>query len=132
MVWALAASSLGFWGLRLSANTSVAPLKAEVTQVKFDPLALASILGANSAQALQATPQVSLSSRFSLQGVVAGAPNGGAALIAVDGKPARPYRIGSQLEDGVMLQSTNGRQVILSATTNGPALVTLEMPRLKE
>ena len=131
MLWALAAGSLGFWGLRLSADASVASVNAEITQVKFDPLALARILGANSAQAVQATPQVSLASRFSLQGVVAGAPNGGAALIAMDGQPARPYRIGSSLEGGLLLQSTNGRQVILSATTDGPALVTLEMPPLK-
>jgi general secretion pathway protein C len=131
-VWALAAGCLGFWGLRLSASPSFSPLSKEVAAVKFDSPALARILGANSAQAVEATPLVSLASRFALQGVVAGAPNGGAALIAVDGKPARPFRIGSSIEDGLLLQSTNGRQVVLSATTSGPALVTLEMPLLKQ
>lgn len=132
VVWTLAAASLGFWGLRLSADASPAPLSAEIAPINLDPLALARILGANSAQAVPTTPLASMASRFALLGVVAGAPKGGAALIAVDGKPARPYRVGSNLEDGLLVQSANGRQVVLSATMDGPALVTLAMPLLKE
>jgi hypothetical protein len=29
---------------------------------------------------------------------------GGAALIAVDGKPPKPYRVGARIEDGLVLQ----------------------------
>ena len=36
-------------------------------------------------------------SRFQLQGVVADDLGRGAALIAIDGKPARPYRAGALL-----------------------------------
>jgi general secretion pathway protein C len=93
----------------------------------LDPLAVARVLGA---AAPTPSPQVSLASRFSLHGVVAGSPGGGAALIAIDGKPARPFRVGSEVEEGLILQSTAARQATLGATRNGPAIVTLDMPPL--
>jgi general secretion pathway protein C len=62
--------------------------------------------------------------------VAAGAHSGGgAAVIAVDGKPARPYRVGSTIEEGLVLQSVRGRQAMLGPAA-GPALVTLELPPL--
>ena len=77
-------------------------------------------------------PQASIASRFVLQGVVAVAPGGGAALIAVDGKPARPFRVGSAVEEGLILQSATARQATLAGTQEGPALVTLDMPPLNK
>jgi general secretion pathway protein C len=74
-------------------------------------------------------PAVSLASRFALVGVVAERSRRGAALIAVDGKPARPYRVGAAIDQGVLLQSVEGRRAVLSASVGGPALVTLELPR---
>lgn len=129
LVWGLAAVCTGYWGLKLSSSrvmtTAAAPV---VAPAAIDPLALARILGATSAQAV---PQASFASRFALQGVVAGSPGGGAALISVDGKPAKPFRVGSAVEDSIILQSATARQATLSATPNGPALATLEMPALK-
>jgi general secretion pathway protein C len=53
-------------------------------------------------------------------------------VISVDGKPARPYRVGSFVDDGLVLQSVHGRQaVIASALGDGPA-VTLELPPLRQ
>ena len=129
MVWALAAGSALYWGLRLSSArgpTTAAPQTAAATVI--DPLALARVLGVT---APSAAPQVSLASRFALQGVIAGAPGGGAALIAIDGKPSKPFRVGSVVEEGLVLKSATARQVMLSATRDGPALVTLDMPLLK-
>lgn len=129
MVWALAAGSLLFWGLRLFAGrglTSAMPPAASSTSI--DPLAVARMLGAMPAQVVA---QPGLSSRFALQGVVAGAPGGGAALIAIDGKAARPFRVGSVVEEGLVLQSASARQATLAARPDGPPLVTLDMPVLK-
>ena len=87
------------------------------------------------ARSLGAAPVVAaaptLASRFQLQGVMAGGPNAGAALIAVDGKAAKPYRVGAELEGGLVLQSVQGRQAALAGDMAGPPVLTLELPPLK-
>lgn len=61
-----------------------------------------------------------------LQGVVANRAARGVALIAVNGKPARPYRVGSRIEDRYVLQSVAARSAVVARADNGPAL-TLEL-----
>lgn len=92
-----------------------------------DPAAVARLLGA-SPQAMAAAPVVSLASRFSLVGVVAGRSRRGAALIAVDGRPAKPFRVGSAVDEGLWLQAVEGRRAVLAASANGPGVLTLELP----
>jgi general secretion pathway protein C len=46
----------------------------------------------------------------------------------VDGKPARPYRVGSVVEEGLVLQSVHARQAVLGAPGNAQPLLTLELP----
>ena len=131
VVWALAAGSVAYWGLRLLARPPAfapAPLAVSVPMPP-DPAVVARLLGATAAQA---APQASLASRFALSGVVAGAPGGGAALIAVDGNPARPFRVGSVIEEGLVLQSASARQATLGQSRDGPVLVTLDMPSLSK
>ena len=128
LVWALAAACALYWGLRLTAvKTANAPLPP-VVQTAADPQVVARLLGARAA-----SPAIepSLASRFSLQGVVAGGPSGGAALIAVDGKAARPFAIGSEIEEGLVLKSATGRSVALAASRSSATLLTLEMPLLQ-
>jgi general secretion pathway protein C len=69
-----------------------------------------------------------LASRFQLQGVMAGGPDAGAALISVDGKPAKPYRVGAVVADGLLLQSAQGRRVSLGSAMVGPQTLVLELP----
>ena len=129
VVWALVTGSVGYWGFKLSRGAAMtAPAPAAAPSIPIDSLAVARILGATPVQAI---PQASFASRFSLQGVIAGVPGGGAALISVDGKQARPFRVGSAIEEDVVLQSATARQVTLTATLGGPVLATLEMPALK-
>ena len=130
VMWLLAAGSGVYWGLRLvdrNAPAAVAPpLRAAFAA---DPAAMARLLGASPASASSAAaPAVSLASRFSLLGVVAAPSRRGAALIAVDGKPPRPYRVGSAIDEGLVLQSVEGRRAVLAATAGGPAVLTLELP----
>jgi general secretion pathway protein C len=61
-------------------------------------------------------------------GVVSDRSQQGAALIVVDGKPARPYRVGSQVDEGLVLQSVQARRAVLASSANGPAVLTLELP----
>ncbi|MEP6790703.1 MAG: type II secretion system protein N [Ramlibacter sp.] len=130
-LWALAAASLGYWALKLGAAgmpAAVAPSIRGASTV--DPAAVARLLGA-APQLMAATPVASLNSRFSLVGVVAAHSRRGAALIAVDGKPARPFRVGSAVDEGLLLQSVEGRRAVLAASAGGPAVLTLELPPLK-
>ena len=129
VIWAIAAASAVYWVLRVSVSretVAVVPLAAP--QVTVDPLQVARLLGARPSSPIV---EASLASRFSLQGVVSGTPGGGAALIAVDGKPAKPFRVGSPVDEGLVLQSATPRSVTLAQTRDGPALVTLDMPLLK-
>jgi general secretion pathway protein C len=72
-----------------------------------------------------------LSSRFTLLGVVAESDGGGAALISVDGKPPKPYRVGAALDEGLVLQSVQARRAAIGASMQSPPAVTLELPLRK-
>ena len=129
VLWALVAASAVYWGLkchgraaRRSRTVAVAARRAPA-----DPAAVARLLGASPAAAA-AAPVASLASRFALVGVVASRSHQGAALIAVDGKPAKPFRVGAAVDDGLVLQSVESRRAVLAASTDGPPVVTLELP----
>jgi general secretion pathway protein C len=95
--------------------------------VTVDPTSVARSLGAvNTPVAAAATPDAA--SRFVLQGVIADTDGQGAALIAVDGKPARPFRVGASIGDSYVLQSVGARAASLGAGARGPAAFTLKLP----
>ncbi|MBO9513447.1 MAG: hypothetical protein J7549_04955 [Variovorax sp.] len=127
-IWALAAASVVFWGLRLTApSDAVAPPAVAKAQVEPDAAAVAQVLGAVSNRAASvAAPEAA--SRFALLGVVAGADQQGAALIAVDGKPARPFKVGAKVADGFVLQSVTARAASLGASADGDPALTLQLP----
>jgi general secretion pathway protein C len=70
-----------------------------------------------------------VASRFALVGVVASRGDNATALIAVDGKPAKPIRVGGTVDEGLVLQSVEARRAILAASAGSSAGVTLELPR---
>ena len=128
-LWALAAGAAVFWGLRLASPAE--PVAAAATMpkasVSADADAVARLLGAVSAsEAAPAAPEAA--SRFALSGVVADPFNQGAALISIDGKPPRPFRVGSRVGDGYVLQSVGLRSATLGASASGPAAFTLQLP----
>jgi general secretion pathway protein C len=127
-VWALAAASAVFWGLRWDGKAAVAPPPAltTVSVPTVDSAVVARLLGGVGA-AQVAT--VSAPSRFVLAGVVARtASHTGAALIAIDGKPAKAFSVGSRVEEGLYLQSVQGRRASLSNSPDAPSSITLELP----
>jgi general secretion pathway protein C len=134
-LWALAAASTIYWGLRLGGAPAAlpAPVSPPRPVAAVDPAAIAGLLGGTPAAAAAAAPVASLASRFQLVGVAAGVSSGaGAAILSVDGKPARPYRVGTVIEEGLILQSVQGRRATLAAQPDGPPLVTLELPPLRQ
>jgi general secretion pathway protein C len=130
LLWALATASVVYWGLRLggAGATRATPATAHnapAGDASARLAAMARVLGAS--PTTEAAPVISAPNRFALLGVVAQGSRG-AALLVIDGKPARPIRVGSQLEEGLLLQSVGPRHVVLAASAGGPALHRLELP----
>jgi general secretion pathway protein C len=134
MVWGLASASAVWWGLRIAGLSQpvhgVPPPVAAPGEMVVDSNAVARMLGA--VAAAQAAPPPAAASRFALLGVVASRSSQGAALIAVDGKPGRPYRVGSKIEDGLILQAVDARHARLGPASGSGVSLTLEMPPLKK
>lgn len=72
----------------------------------------------------------SASAGYKLLGVIAHGTQGGRALMAIDGQPAKPYRVGDRVTDGLVLQSVKARSVSLGADLRSTAGITLELPPL--
>jgi general secretion pathway protein C len=130
LVWALAAASVAYWALRLVGPSGV-PAGVPVASAgapALDAMAVARVLGA--------TPQKAVATaapgprRYVLTGVVADRRQGGAALIAVNGLPPKPYRVGSEIEPGVRLASVGPRRAVLATDSDASAPVQLELPPL--
>jgi len=120
---ALVAGSVVYWALPWTAPASSVPLVAVDVQDSAgmaDPAAVARALGATDAPAAQPAPALE-ASRFALVGVVAGAHQDGAALIAVDGKAAKPFAVGARVGDAWVLRSVQPRQAVLVPAVAGNA-----------
>ncbi len=130
LVWGAVAFSAVTWGLRWSA-TGAEPSNATTAAQALPEVDVSAAARSLGAAPVQAAAAPTLASRFQLQGVMAGGPDVGAALIAVDGKPAKPYRVGAVVADGMVLQSAQGRRVTLGAAIDGPQALVLELPAKK-
>lgn len=131
VLWAAAAASAIAWGLKLGNPSAQGPVAVPAVRppLAADPASVARLLGQVQGSGPAAPAAPPLSSRFSLVGVVADRSKQGAALIAVDGRPAKPFRVGSRVDEGLLLQSVQSRRAVLAATPDGPAVVTLELPQ---
>lgn len=136
LVWALVAASGVAWGLKLFAQ----PLSAPAQTVVAAPAMAAGgdltrLFGAEPPPpvAAAAPPPPPESSRFQLIGVVAApsaaARSQGVALIAVDGKLPRAFKVGAVIDGEHVLKSVQSRAVAIGPR-NGVATVSLELPPL--
>ncbi|MDR0458356.1 MAG: general secretion pathway protein C [Burkholderiaceae bacterium] len=126
-LWALAAASVLYWVWRVQAPPEVdAPVAGNPGDLEqaADPQAVARALGATGARVAAGTGD----GRFVLRGVVTHGPDSGAALIAVDGKPPRPVRVGAPVmdADGWTLRAVTPRGAVLA---NGVRAVSLDVPK---
>ncbi len=142
VLWLLAAGSAVYWALKWVSGSS-APAYAVAVGAAVglpaggvDGSAVAKALGggliamnSEAAQAVSKPVSSIVASRFVLTGVVdsPSSRRSDMALIAMDGKPARPYRLGAALEAGVVLQSVQERKAVIGPD-DGTAGVTLELP----
>jgi general secretion pathway protein C len=129
----LAAATVVYWGLKLAGSSGAGgpmPAQAALPGPLVDSGAVARILGGGQ-QAVVATPVASASSRFALSGLIADGQHLGGALIAVDGKPPKPYRVGAKVDGSLVLQSVTPRTATLAPDVDAPATLTLELPLRK-
>jgi general secretion pathway protein C len=135
VIWAAVAASAVFWLLRLASSSPAAPAHTVAVAAATAPRGdLARVLGAPPAPANGAVPvaEPALASRFKLLGVAApreGGDRSGLALIAVDGKPARSFKVGAPVEGELVLQAVTQRSAALGAQGAATALK-LELPPL--
>lgn len=133
LAWALAAASIVFWGLKLFATANPPPADVQLATAGGPPRGdLTRLLGADAppppppeAQAAAPDP------RFHLIGVVSppspAASAQGLAVIVVDDKPARAYRVGAVVDGQTVLQSVHARGASLGPQ-GGAAAVALDLP----
>lgn len=130
LLWALAAVSLVYWGVRLSGRVAAPLVPPALAQSPAgDPAArqaaLARLLGAQPSAA--AGPAPAAASRFVLSGVIATSESGrGAVLLAVDGQPPRPLAVGTEIAPGFVVQEVSRREAIVS--DGAQARIVLKLP----
>lgn len=130
-VWALAAASALFWGLKLFVKPPAAPPHTQVAAAGAAARGdLSRLLGADAPPPVMSTAEPVADARFQLIGVVSPratkAAREGLALIAVDGNPAKAYRVGAVVDGETVLQTVGARGVTLGPR-DGAALVALNL-----
>ena len=131
LVWAVVAYSAVVFALQCGGGVPVDAVVAgsEQKQVlpEVDALAVSKALGVAPVQSASA----SLASRFVLVGVMDGGPTQGVALISVDGKPAKPYRLGQTVTDGFVVLATGPKKAELGPQLGAASSLVLELPMKK-
>ncbi|WP_301509600.1 hypothetical protein [Variovorax sp. CAN15] len=118
-----------FWVLRLASPTDAVAAAATMPRpsVAADSDSVARLLGVlPESRTAPVAPEAA--SRFALAGVVADPSKWGAALISIDGKPPRPFRVGSTVGESYVLQSVGLRSATIGMHADGPAAFTLQLP----
>lgn len=129
LLWLAAGLSVGYWVLQFLGRSAVTPVVAvATTPPPPDSMAVARTLGAVPVAAVGAAPVPTAPPRYVLLGVVSTGTDGGAALIAVDSQPPRPYRVGAALDGGLVLQAVTRSTVRLGPSLDAPASMELTLP----
>jgi general secretion pathway protein C len=132
-VWALASVTALYWGLKLFVAPLPVPARTPVAAAA--PVArgdLTRLLGVDVTPVAAAPPAAEAppDARFQLVGVVSPRSKQnsaeGLAVIAVDGKPARAFRVGAVVDGQTVLQSVGARGAQLGPR-GGVALVALNL-----
>ena len=128
-IWALVAASTAFWGIKIFAATRPVPPGAQAPQAVAANGPMERLFGAVVVPTAAAPQQHPESERFQLVGVIAppGATQGGFALIALDGQPARPWRVGATVDGNTSLLAVSKRGAEFGPP-GGPTAFTLQLP----
>jgi general secretion pathway protein C len=132
LVWAAVAAASLYWGLRLGANPIPVPREAQLADTAGVPRGdLTRLFGTDAPPPVAAAaPEPAPDSRFTLLGVVSPrspqAAREGLALIAVEGKPPRAFRVGAVVDGTHVLKTVNARGATLGPQ-DGAATIALNL-----
>ena len=128
LVWAVVAYSAVVFALQwwdgVPGDTVVLGSEQKQVLSDVDSLSVSTALGVAPVQSASA----SLASRFVLVGVMDGGPLQGVALISVDGKPAKPYRLGQAVSEGFVVVGTGPKKAELGPQLGVASSLVLELP----
>ncbi len=128
LVWAVVAYSAVVFGLQwgdgVPVDTLVVGSEQKQVTPDVDSLSVSKALGVAPVQSASA----SLASRFVLVGVMDGGPSQGVALISVDGKPAKPFRLGQTVSEGFVVVGTGPKKAELGPQLGVASSLVLELP----
>ena len=138
-VWLVLGWSGSAWVLRALQAPSAAPASGPSPSSAGSPMGAASgaaavgpeaarLLGAPASSAAEVVASPTLVSRLKLVGVASAGAQRGAALIGIDGQTPKPYRIGQEVVDGLVLLSVDRLAARLGAQVGGPSALQLDMP----
>jgi general secretion pathway protein C len=133
VIWAAVAASVMFWLLRMASGSS--PVPAHAVTVGEGAGGRGDLSRLFGREAVAATPGAapSVGTPLKLIGVVApragSGVRAGVALISVEGKPPRPYRVGAQVDSELVLLAVHQRGASLGPRDGAPTLK-LELPAL--
>jgi len=135
VLWALVAGSAVAWGLKLFVRPLPAPRELQVADAgRAQRSDWTRVLGADAPTApdrVQADAAAPADARYRLVGVVAPRTRHpvreGVALIAVDGQPAKAFRVGAAVDGATVLKSVRARGADLGPR-DGAVTIALEIP----
>lgn len=128
LLWLLVGLSAGYWVLLAWGRGPMVPVSASAASLPQTDVALvARALGSFPQVATETAAPAPPATRYRLVGVVSRRNQSGAALIAVNDQPPRPYTVGAVLEGELVLQSVERRVARLGPALNGPSTVELEL-----
>jgi general secretion pathway protein C len=129
-IWALVAASTALWGIKIFAATRPVPSGAQAPQAVAANGPMERLFGAVIVPTVAAAPSHPESERFQLVGVIAppsGVAAGGFAIVALDGQPARTWRVGATLDGNTSLLAVSKRGAEFGPS-GGPAAFSLQLP----
>lgn len=132
-IWAVAALCVTLWSLRFAGTNAPAVAATAIASAEpsGEPVDLARIFGPPNTPvgpgAASGPKAADPGTHFVLVGVVADRASRGVALIAFDGKAAKPYRVGTEVEEGYVLKSVAARSATLAPSSAAGAAFTLEL-----
>ena len=135
LIWIFVAASAAFWGIKLFTSAPAARPDVSVGLRNESGLPgssdLVRLLGGSALANTTAAQVPAMNSRFRLAAIIASprASGSGVALISVDGKPARVFRVGAPIDGEMVLQSVGARSASVGPAQGMPAVV-LELPAM--
>lgn len=131
LIWLLVGLCAAYWVFKFATTKTIeATAPPAAPTVLIDSKAIGKLLGATDIAAVKQI-NTAASTKFVLFGLANSANGQGYALIAVDGKPAKPYRVGSLVADELVLKSISKTGVLLATSLKATEGVTLELPERK-